>query len=52
LLVLGSRPEAGEGQVALSAASMNLIEDATGAVLVLPRGTAVQFGHARATVNA
>jgi nucleotide-binding universal stress UspA family protein len=42
LLVLGSRPEAGQGQVALSAASLNLIEDAP-AVLVVPRGVALSF---------
>jgi len=44
LLVLGSRPEAGEGQVALSAAALNLIEDDVAAVLVLPRGVALEFG--------
>lgn len=43
LLVVGSRPEAGQGQVALSAASLNLIEDDAGAVLVVPRGVAL-FG--------
>jgi nucleotide-binding universal stress UspA family protein len=44
LLVLGSRPEAGQGQVALSAAALNLVEDDAGAVLVLPRGVALTFG--------
>jgi nucleotide-binding universal stress UspA family protein len=43
LLVLASRPEAGVGQVALSAASMNLIEGETGAVLALPRGVKLDF---------
>jgi nucleotide-binding universal stress UspA family protein len=43
LLVLGSRPEAGQGQVALSAAALNLIEDDAGAVLVVPRGVALAF---------
>ena len=43
LLVVGSRPEAGEGQVALSAAAQNLIEDDAGAVLVVPRGVALSF---------
>jgi nucleotide-binding universal stress UspA family protein len=43
LLVLGSRPEAGQGQVALSAASLSLAEDAAGAVLVVPRGVALSF---------
>jgi nucleotide-binding universal stress UspA family protein len=46
LLVVGSRPEAGQGQVALSAAALNLIEDAAGAVLVVPRGIALAFGVA------
>jgi nucleotide-binding universal stress UspA family protein len=44
LLVVGSRPEAGQGQVALSAAAQNLIEDDAGAVLVVPRGVALAFG--------
>ncbi len=46
LLVVGSRPEAGEGQVALSAATQNLIEDDAGAVLVVPRGVVLAFGGA------
>jgi nucleotide-binding universal stress UspA family protein len=46
LLVVGSRPEADEGRVSLSAASENLIEIATCPVLVLPRGKALAFdGH-------
>ncbi len=44
LLVLGSRPEAGEGQVALSAAVLSLVEEDAGAVLVVPRGVALSFG--------
>jgi hypothetical protein len=44
LLVVGSRPEAGAGQVALSAAALNLIEEDAGAVLVVPRGVALGFG--------
>jgi nucleotide-binding universal stress UspA family protein len=44
LLVLGSRPEAGQGQIALSAAAFSLIEDDAGAVLVVPRGVALSFG--------
>jgi len=44
LLVLASRVEAGIGQVAVSAASMNLIDDETGAVLVLPRAVKLDFG--------
>jgi nucleotide-binding universal stress UspA family protein len=43
LLIIGSRPEAGQGQVALSAAAQNLIEDNAGAVLVVPRGVALAF---------
>jgi nucleotide-binding universal stress UspA family protein len=46
LLVIGSRPEAGQGQVALSAAAQNLIEDNAGAVLVVPRGVALAFDGA------
>jgi nucleotide-binding universal stress UspA family protein len=46
LLVVGSRPEAGHGQVALSAAAQNLIEDDAGAVLVVPRGVALAFARA------
>ena len=46
LLVVGSRPEAEEGHVSLSAASENLIENATCPVLVVPRGQALAFdGH-------
>lgn len=43
VLVVGSRPEAGHGQVALSAAAQNLIEDDASAVLVVPRGVALAF---------
>jgi nucleotide-binding universal stress UspA family protein len=43
LLVVGSRPEAEEGRVSLSAASENLIENATSPVLVVPRGKTVSF---------
>lgn len=50
LLVIGSRPEAEEGRVSLSAASENLIENATCPVLVVPRGKALAFdGRAVAT---
>jgi nucleotide-binding universal stress UspA family protein len=48
LLVVGSRPEAGEGQVALSAAVQNLIEDGAAAVVVVPRGVALAFDGATA----
>jgi nucleotide-binding universal stress UspA family protein len=44
LLVVGSRPEAEEGRVSLSAASENLIEIATCPVLVAARGRALSFG--------
>jgi nucleotide-binding universal stress UspA family protein len=43
LLVVGSRPEAEEGRVSLSAASENLIEIATCPVLVAARGRALSF---------
>jgi nucleotide-binding universal stress UspA family protein len=46
LLVVGSRPEAEEGRVSLSAASENLIEIATSPVLVVPRGTTLSFDGA------
>jgi nucleotide-binding universal stress UspA family protein len=52
LLVVGSRPEAGAGQVALSAAALNLIEDEAHAVLVVPRGVTLAFGGVPATVGA
>lgn len=43
LLVIGSRPEAPDGRVMLSAHAQNVIEDATYPVLVLPRGVPVRF---------
>jgi nucleotide-binding universal stress UspA family protein len=46
LLVVGSRPEAEEGRVSLSAASENLIENANAPVLVVPRGKALFFDGA------
>ncbi len=46
LLVVGSRPEAEMGHVSISAASENLIENATCPVLVVPRGRAVSVGGA------
>jgi nucleotide-binding universal stress UspA family protein len=46
LLVAGSRPEAEQGRVAVSAASMRLIDDAAWSVLILPRGTEISFGAA------
>jgi nucleotide-binding universal stress UspA family protein len=46
LLVVGSRPEAEEGRVSVSAASENLIENASAPVLVVPRGKALSFDGA------
>jgi nucleotide-binding universal stress UspA family protein len=46
LLVVGSRPEAEQGRVAVSAAAMRLIDDAAWSVLVLPRGVALSFDSA------
>lgn len=43
LLVVGSRPEAPEGRVMVSARSQNAIEEATSPVLVLARGAALHF---------
>jgi nucleotide-binding universal stress UspA family protein len=43
LLVIGSRPEAPEGQVMLSAHAQNALENASCPVLVLPRGVPVRF---------
>jgi nucleotide-binding universal stress UspA family protein len=44
LLVVGSRPEAEPGRVAVSSAALRLIDDAAWSVLVLPRGVALSFG--------
>jgi nucleotide-binding universal stress UspA family protein len=53
LLVVGSRPEAQQGTVTLSAAAEYAVETASSAVLVVPHGVAVSFGsHAAATANA
>lgn len=48
LLVVGSRPEAENGRVSLSAASENLIEIATCPVLAVPHGRALAFDGAAA----
>jgi nucleotide-binding universal stress UspA family protein len=50
LLVVGSRPEAEQGRVSISAASENLIENATCPVLVVPQGHALSFDGALATI--
>jgi nucleotide-binding universal stress UspA family protein len=44
LLIVGSRPEAPEGRVLVSARAENAIEEATSPVLVVPRGAALRFG--------
>jgi len=44
LLVVGSRPEAPQGRVVLSAKSDYAVEDARYPVLVIPRGVAIDFG--------
>jgi len=49
LLVVGSRPDAPQGRVSLSAASENLIENATCPVLVVPHGRALSFDGTLAT---
>jgi nucleotide-binding universal stress UspA family protein len=46
LLVVGSRPEALEGRVVLSAKSDYSVEDARCPVLVIPRGVSIDFGAA------
>jgi nucleotide-binding universal stress UspA family protein len=51
LLVVGSRPEATEGTVALTAASENLVEGARSSVLIVPRGVTLTFAQ-RAAVGA
>lgn len=43
LLVVGSRPEAPEGRVVLSAKSDYAVEDARYPVLVIPRGVSIDF---------
>jgi nucleotide-binding universal stress UspA family protein len=44
LLVVGSRPEAAEGRVLITAQAANAIEHTTGPVLIIARGVAVEFG--------
>jgi nucleotide-binding universal stress UspA family protein len=44
LIVIDSRAEAGIGQVSVSSSAEHLIETASGAVLVLPRGAQPAFG--------
>ena len=47
VLVLDSRADAPEGRVSLSASAGHLLEIATSAVLVLPRGARLTFGGSR-----
>jgi nucleotide-binding universal stress UspA family protein len=51
LLVVGSRPEAPQGKVTLSAASDYAVETATCPVLVVPRGVALNFSGSQAPVS-
>ena len=46
MLVVGSRSEAPEGRVMVTAHAQNEIENATCPVLVVPRGVTVEFGAA------
>ncbi len=48
LLVVGSRPEAPQGRVVLSASSDYAVEAATYPVIVIPRGTAISFAASQA----
>jgi nucleotide-binding universal stress UspA family protein len=45
LLVIGSRPEADQGQVSISSASARLIDISACPVLVVPRGVRTPFGN-------
>jgi nucleotide-binding universal stress UspA family protein len=48
LLVVGSRPEAPQGRVMLSAAADYAVETSSSAVLVVPHGVTISFGSQRA----
>ncbi len=48
LLVIDSRPEAEQGRTSISSSAAHLIEIATCAVLVVPRGVTLQFGRTTA----
>jgi nucleotide-binding universal stress UspA family protein len=50
ILVVGSRPEAPDGRVVLSARSDYAVEDARYPVLVIPRGVAIDFSGAATAV--
>jgi nucleotide-binding universal stress UspA family protein len=49
LLVVGSRPEAPEGRVMLSAAAKRAIEDSTAPVVIVARGVGLRFAPLLAT---
>jgi nucleotide-binding universal stress UspA family protein len=51
LLLVGSRPEANEGQVLISAIAKRAIEEATSPVLVVARGVAIQFAELAVAVG-
>jgi nucleotide-binding universal stress UspA family protein len=51
LLVFDSRPDAEPGQISLSSSAAHLIEIATCPVLVVPRGSALQFDRTPAAVG-
>jgi nucleotide-binding universal stress UspA family protein len=51
LLVIDSRPEAEQGRISLSSSAVHLVEIATCPVLVLPRGTVLDFDRAHAAVG-
>jgi nucleotide-binding universal stress UspA family protein len=50
LLVVGSRPEAHEGQVMITAQAQKQIDNATSPVMVVPRGVTVRFPLVAAAV--
>ncbi len=50
VLIVGSRPDAEEGRVSISAASEDVIENATSPVLVLAHGRALSFEGTLATL--
>jgi nucleotide-binding universal stress UspA family protein len=52
MLVIGSRPEAPTGSIAISASAVQLIEIATCPVLVVPRGVTVPFGERAPALSA
>jgi nucleotide-binding universal stress UspA family protein len=51
LLIIDSRPEVEPGRLSVSSSATHLIEIATSAVLVLPRGGALQFAGAPASAG-